>query len=590
VSRRVTLGLAALRAAGIAALLVLLWDPPWLPGRPVRRPPLVLLDASLSLTGTGGRWQEALDSARRLAGDGGVIWRFGTGVAAFDTLPPAGGASRLAPALAAAAARAGPVIVITDGAIDDLAALPADLVARPRVVTLPRPPFADAYLAAVTGQRRLAATDTLRLAVSVGVAGSREQMAGRPEGLAGARGVLALRLGDRPLASRAVTLPDSGTIVFELEVPAARLPAGPAALTVALEGAADAEPRDDARVLVVETAARPAVVVLADPPDWEVRFLARALADVVRAPVRTYVRFHPDAGWRDGATLGPVGEGEVARALAAARLVVHGAGAGRAGTGRGAARLVLAPAEGEGDWYVAAPPPSPVAGALAGIARDSLPPLAGVAPAAGDSGGAVALAAALARRGRPAPVVTLREVDGARVATVAASGFWRWGFRGGTPEVAYRALVAALADWLLGEEGWGRRERFVPVTPEVPNGRPLTWRWQASGAAVGVALRLSGRDGERRDTLRFDAGGRADLSLPPGIYRYAAADGVERGVVAVETYSDEWPPAAVTLAAQPGTAGGSGERRGPRDTWWVFAFAIAAFAAEWYWRRREGLP
>ena len=585
-----TLGPAALRAAGIAALLVLLWDPPWLPGRPVQRPPLVLLDASLSLTGTGGRWREALDSARRLAGDGGVIWRFGSGVAAFDTLPPAAGASRLGPALAAAAARAGPVTVITDGAIDDLAALPADLLARPRVVTLPRPDFTDAFLAAVTGQRRLAATDTLRLAVSVGKSGSREPGALKDSlTLAGSRTVV-VRVGDRRLASRAITLPDSGTIVVELEVPAARLPSGPAALTVALEGAADAEPRDDVRVLVVETAARPVVVVLADPPDWEVRFLARALADVVRAPVRTYVRFHPDAGWRDGATLGPVGGGEVARALADARLVVHGPGVAPARTARGVARLVLAPPVGEGDWYVTAPPPSPVAGALTGIARDSLPPLSGVAPGAGDTGVVVALAAALARRGQPAPVVTLQEAGGARVVTVAASGFWRWGFRGGAPDVAYRALVAALADWLLGEPGAGSRERFVPLTLETPNGMPLTWQWRAAAAPRDVVLRLTGPDGERRDTLRFDAAGRADLSLPPGIYRYAAVDGVERGVVAVETYSDEWRPAAVTLAPQPGTAGGARERRGPRDTWWLFAFAIAAFAAEWYWRRREGLP
>jgi hypothetical protein len=156
--------------------------------------------------------------------------------------------------------------------------------------------------------------------------------------------------------------------------------------------------------------------------------------------------------------------------------------------------------------------------------------------------------------------------------------------------VAYRTLVAALADWLLGEPGAGSRERFVPVTPEAPNGTPLTWRWQAGGAAVDVVLRLTGPDGERRDTLRFDAAGRAELSVPPGVYRYVAVDGAERGLVAVETYSDEWRPAPMRLAPQPGTSGAARERRGPRETWWVFALAIAAFAAEWYWRRREGLP
>jgi len=71
-----------------------------------RRAPLVLLDASLSLAGHGGRWGAALDSARALA-RGSVIWRFGARVAAFDTVPPTDGATRLAPALAAAARAAG---------------------------------------------------------------------------------------------------------------------------------------------------------------------------------------------------------------------------------------------------------------------------------------------------------------------------------------------------------------------------------------------------------------------------------------------------------------------------------------------------
>lgn len=575
-----TLGPAVLRAAGLVALLLLLWNPPWLPGRAAPRPPLILLDGSLSLAGAGGRWAEALDSARRLAGDDGIIWRFGRGVASFDTAPPADGTSGLEPALAAAAARGGPVTVITDGEISDFASLPADLRTRPRVIALPRPPFRDAYIAAVSGQRRLAATDTLRLVVTVGVAGGRWQMAdGR---------TLAVRLGERRLVSRPVNLPDSGTIVVTFEIPAARLPAGVAALTVEIEDAGDAEPRDDARVYVVETVARPAVVVLADPPDWETRFLARELADVARAPVRTYVRLGSAGGWRDGATLRPVGDGEVLRALSEARLVVHGGAP--PSEARGAARLVLAAAAGEGDWYVAAPPPSAIAGAMAGIARDSLPPLSGVAPAPADSGVTVALTAALARRGRAVPVVTLRETGGPRIATLTGSGFWRWAFRGGASQTAYRALVAALADWLLSEQGAVRREQFAPVTPETPRGLPIVWQWLGRDAARDIVVRLAGPDRERVDTLRFDVAGRAALDLPPGVYRYAAQDGPERGVVVVETYSDEWRPAPVTLASQAALVAGAPQRRGVRDTWWLFALAIAAFAVEWYWRRREGLP
>jgi hypothetical protein len=92
------------------------------------------------------------------------------------------------------------------------------------------------------------------------------------------------------------------------------------------------------------------------------------------------------------------------------------------------------------------------------------------------------------------------------------------------------------------------------------------------------------------DTLRFDAQGRATLRLPPGTYRYALRGGGERGVVVVETYSDEWRPAPATLTAQTGLAGGGTESSELRDRWWLFVIAIGAFAAEWAWRRRAGLP
>src|SRR2546430_5744714 len=45
------------------------------------------------------------------------IWRFGDRVAAFDSTLPADGASRLAPALEAAAARGGPLVIVSDGEI-----------------------------------------------------------------------------------------------------------------------------------------------------------------------------------------------------------------------------------------------------------------------------------------------------------------------------------------------------------------------------------------------------------------------------------------------------------------------------------------
>src|SRR5690348_3108937 len=118
------LGPVALRIAGVALLILLLWNPAVTRRPPGGGAPVVLLDASLSMGARPGLWARALDTARTLA-RGGVILRFGGDVAAFDTTAPRDGTSRLGPALAAAAARGGPIAIVTDGAIDDLDALPA---------------------------------------------------------------------------------------------------------------------------------------------------------------------------------------------------------------------------------------------------------------------------------------------------------------------------------------------------------------------------------------------------------------------------------------------------------------------------------
>jgi len=600
VRRRVSVGLTLLRATGVGALLLLLWNPTVSRVAPGGTRPLVLLDASLSLAGHGAAWRAALDTARVLA-QGGVIWRFGAQVSAFDTLPPTDGASRLGPALAAAAARGGPVVVVTDGAITDAADLPPDLARSPRIVVLPRAPFADAFVASVDGPRNVSAGDTIRLTVSYGTAGTRDGERGM------GKATLAVSAQGRRLASRVVPLPDSGVVSTEITLPPSPVPhPGWSALEVRLEGVAgDSEPRDDARTFVLDVSPQPSVVLLAAPPDWETRFLARTLTDVARVPLRAFVAAEAGAGapgagggsWRDGATLAAVAAPEVARAVVAARLVIA------AGEPAALARFVssskgavlLWPAarrqEGGGDWYVQAPGPSPLAAALAGVAWDSLPPVTGLVELPRDTTAVVVLTARLGRRGAPRPLVVLSERDGRRRAVVAAAGggLYRWAFRGGASAEAYRALMAGLIDWLLAE-GAGSRERFVPVTYEAPNGMPVVWRWTGAGAPQDVALSLSKGGRERRDTLRFDAGGRAELRLAPGVYRYAAVPGGERGLVVVETYSDEWRPTAPALVSQAGLPAARVVSVGLRDRWWLFVLAVAAFAAEWAWRRRQGLP
>src|SRR5437762_13697342 len=105
---------------------------------------------------SGAPWRAALDTARAIAsrGGGAVIWRYGTGVAPFDTAPPAAGASRLGPALEAAAGRAGEVVILTDGNVDDVTGIPPDLLRRPRISVQPRPTSFDAYIAGVQGDRK----------------------------------------------------------------------------------------------------------------------------------------------------------------------------------------------------------------------------------------------------------------------------------------------------------------------------------------------------------------------------------------------------------------------------------------------------
>jgi hypothetical protein len=579
--------LVILRVVAVLALILLLWNPASSHILPSGDQPIVLLDASLSMS--GAPWRAALDSARRSGNGGGaLIWRFGTRVDAFDTTPPRDGATRLGPALEAAAGRAGQVIVVTDGKIDDAASIPADLLRRPRVILQPSTPAFDAYVANVDGTRHVTRSDTVRLKVSYGAAGTGE--GGRGRGTA----ILVVSVGGHRLASQAVTLPDSGVLTTEITLPASHVPRpGWQVLEVRLDGVRDAEPRDDARLFAIEVSLEPAAVVFASPPDWEARFLARTLADVARIPVKVFVETEPGR-WRDAATLAPVATGELSRAASNARLLAVIGDPQRARPFIGASRSARLswPTNGQGgDWYVERPQASPFSAALAGVLWDSLPPATAVVPVPPpDSGGTVALTARLARRGPARPIVRLDQRAGGREATVSAAGLWRWAFRGGAAEEAYRSLIAALVDWLFGERGAGGRERVVLESPEVPNGLPVVWQWSSVEDPRALAVTLRSGDATRTDTLRFDAAGRAELLLPPGVYRYALSGGVEQGVVAVETYSDEWLPRAPSLRAQPGEATARTASTGLRDRWWLFVIAIAALATEWALRRRQGLP
>jgi hypothetical protein len=171
--------------------------------------------------------------------------------------------------------------------------------------------------------------------------------------------------------------------------------------------------------------------------------------------------------------------------------------------------------------------------------------------------------------------------------TVAADGLWRWAFRGGSSEQAYRALVAGTLSWLLGGVDT-EAARARPIRAVVPNGRPVVFEWSGSGAPTPTLLRATGSGSSRVDTLRFDGAGHAEVWLPVGRYRYAL-DGGGDGVIAVDEWSEEWLPRGSQLTARDGPGRAADAITSSRQWVWLFLMLVLALAGEWFARRRLGL-
>ena len=345
--------------------------------------------------------------------------------------------------------------------------------------------------------------------------------------------------------------------------------------------------------------ALPAVVVLVSPADWEGRFLVRELTAVTDAAVRGYARIAAGR-WVDMRTHQPVDAVGIRRATDdAALLVIRGDAAADRLTARpsdrptwswpagtGDARMV------EGDWYpVRDVPASPLGGRLGAVEWDSLPPLAGLVPVTPTDTEWIGLTARLGRRGAERAVLVGRDSGGVRQLVTTGEGLWRWALRGGAAHEAYRTLIAAGVDWLLGSGALRRRERLT-ATRVVERGTPVVFRWAGDRLpADGLPIELTGVDTALRDTLMFDAEGRARVSLDPGVYRWRApAVTGASGVAVVEEYSSEFPPSGVTVAPRAPAHGLAAFLVGARDRWWLFVLVIGALVGEWAWRIRRGLP
>jgi hypothetical protein len=582
-------GLAALRTIAIGALVLLLVNP----GSSERQPggsPVVLLDASLSMAVPGGKWEAAADSAQALAGTDGTVYRFGSDVAEFDRGIPTAGASRLSAALRSAIALGGPIHVVTDGELDDAGIVDPSFLESVSVVTLPRDTVADVALLDVDVPSRVSNGDSVRVVLTIGTWGE----------VSSPLASLEVSTGGRRVAIREIEIPNSpGVARRSLTFPPQLLPSGINVLNVRVQARNDAIPGDDERVRIVNVTEQPAIVVLLDPPDWEGRFLVSELGGIARTTVRGYAHVTPNS-WIEMSSGLQLPEESVQRfAGDAALLLIRGS---REGTTVAGLRqrvwswptiVDASPSVAHRDWYLSGTlQASPLADRLAFIQWDSLPPVLGLAQQPAETSGWVAISARQGRRGAERPVFTGHDSAGVRSLTTLGAGWWRWRLRGGAAREAYRAILAAGVDWLLGSERLRSDAPLISSTV-VSRGEPTVFQWVRDSVpdSLAVSLLRDGDDDAAMHLARFDSRGTASLQLQPGTYRWIAPDaGGVRGVTVVEEYSDEYHPRMVADLAGGSPVGMTLLEHHARDNWWLFVIVVASLTVEWAWRHQRGLP
>ena len=571
-----TLPLALLRALAATLVVALLLGAP--AGRASSVAPDVALDASESWlrAADSAAWKAALDSAARI---GGAVHRFGDSLrVGASGGAPADHASRVRNVVDAATGSGRPVVIVTDGELDEPELL-AGLPRGSRTMVFARHEGPDAAISELDAPRALLAGDTVSARVTV-VGGAAGSGAGRVE----------LRLDDAVLDTVSLSaLAPFAERVVALRGIARGVERG-ALLRAIVRVPGDRESRNDTLTLGVDVTRAPAAVFVSTAPDYDAREAVAALRGVTSLPTRVFYRVAPGT-WRTDGTLAHVEEKAVREAVRDAPMaVLHGDtavfGPPRAAT-RGALLLFAPPSTEEGEWYAMAAPVSPLAPTLGIMPFDSLPPLsvAPLLPAAEWQG-------LLTRRGgaqedrRPALVgwETPR-----RIAVLGASGFWRWRFRGGVKSDAYSALFGALYDWLAA--GRTDRRAVVPDGAPLRAGMPVRWRRGAPADSVAtvVLVRRDGTAQRRTVAVRFaDGASVAETSaLPVGIYDVITAGGTS--LLAVNQ-SREWVPRRGTVRS--GAVGGEpavGEAPVLREQAWIYFLVVLLLCAEWLLRRRVGL-
>ena len=572
---------AVLRAVAITLLAALLLDAP-----AGRRKPLatwVALDASASWRrgGDTSAWRRAWGEVRATRPES--LFLFGDSLRALrgaDSLTtPSDLASVARPAVERALGRGHPLVVVTDGELADPEAL-NELPAGSRVIVEPHRPGSDLAVSSLELPRAVVSGDTVELRVGL-VAGASGSSPGTLAIVVGDASVLSVPVDAlAPYAERALTV-------------RARMEGreGPTVVRAIVRSPGDVEAHNDTLAMAIDLSRAASAVFVSTSPDFDARYALAVLRGALAVPTRGYFRVAPGA-WRVDGSLAPISETDVRSAFRDAPVaILHGDtaafGPPRAATS-GPLALVVPAVTSDGEWYAADAPPSPLAPALSGLPWDSLPPITvGAAPPAGQ------WRALEVRRGREEDrrVIIAGSDTPRRLVIVAASGLWRWRFRGGASADAFTALWGSLFDWLAAERA--DRRAAVPTGIVVRAGEPVRWhRGSATDSSVLVVLRRMARnDSARVDsmTLRFhgDATIAESPALSPGLYMATVRGGST--MLAVNN-AREWLPRAPRVKAG-AIGGGIPVDAAPRlrSSGWAYALLLILLCAEWVVRRRLGM-